>query len=128
MENLIQTIKEQLSPDLLKPRYRQENIDGNPMFGHCYVATEALYYLIKDDEYDMYSEYKDYRPRCGKEPDGNTHWWLQNDAGDIIDPTKEQFDVQGKIPPYDNSRFASFMYTGEKNKPSKRTVTLINKV
>ena len=128
LDDLIKDIKEHLTPDLLKPRYREENKAGNPMYGHCYIATEALYYLIRSEKYDLYDEYSGFKPRCGKEPNGDTHWWLQTRDGDIIDPTKEQFDILKRPAPYYNSRFTAFMYTGEADKPSNRTKELIGRI
>jgi len=42
---------------------------GNPLFGCCVVATEALYFLIG----------KDMKPRCRKalDAEGIWHWWLE---------------------------------------------------
>jgi hypothetical protein len=44
MNNVIEAIKQSLTPDLLKKPYREEN-STNPMFGHCYVASEALFHI-----------------------------------------------------------------------------------
>ena len=37
-------LEECLTPDLLTPKYREEN-KTNPMYGHCYHTTQAMYYL-----------------------------------------------------------------------------------
>ena len=44
-KNMITKIKSVLTPDLLKPAYRKAN-KTNPMFGHCYAASEAAFYLF----------------------------------------------------------------------------------
>ena len=36
---LLEQVKSNLTPDLLKPAYRDQN-KTNPMYGHCYIATE----------------------------------------------------------------------------------------
>ena len=40
-----------LTPDLVTPKYREEN-KTNPMYGHCYHTTQALYYLFDTDTLD----------------------------------------------------------------------------
>ena len=75
----IKRIQGTLSPDLLRPRYR--NCTG--LEGHCYVAAEALWHLT-DRRLDVYfARYRD-RHRW------HTHWWLQ-DGEQIWDPTAGQF-------------------------------------
>lgn len=68
IENLIKKIQSVLTPNDLKPKYRTIN-KTNPMYGHCYVATEALYHLIKN-----YKEYCDFKPYRGKDDNGINHW------------------------------------------------------
>lgn len=116
---LQRVIRSQLDPSLLKKEYRDEN-KHNPMFGHCYVATEALYHLIRILDYGDYMALK---PHHGKDDRGITHWWLQ-DGDDIVDVTKSQYTRKGVTPPYDKGKAASFLT----KYPSKRAVTLINKV
>lgn len=115
IEKLIQKVQSNLSPDLLKPIYRETN-KTNPMFGHCYVATECIYYLLEADH--------PYRPHWGRDEDGITHWWLEDKSGNRIDATREQYDSVNKSPPYKNGRNAWFLT----NKPSKRTLKLLNRI
>lgn len=77
-------IREKLTPQLLKPYWRKLNEEegAHPLKGHCYVATEAYYHAVGKD--------KGYTPRVLKTTEG-THWWLQNEEGQIIDLTAEQF-------------------------------------
>lgn len=106
-----------LSPDLLKKKYVCIN-KTNFMHGHCYAATEALYYLIGRDE-------SGFAPIRGKDPDGITHWWLQNKkTGEILDPTHEQYTSIGKSPPYESGRYGGFLT----NKPSKRAAEIIRRL
>ena len=61
-------IRRQLTPDLLTPKYREENIQ-NPTYGHCYHSTQALFYLMDTDKLV---------PMSGKDYRGDYHWWLQD--------------------------------------------------
>lgn len=115
---LIAVIQSFLTPALLKPVYRKEN-EGNPMFGHCYVASEALFHLIK-----QFNLKRGYRPHYGKDHRGITHWWLQTSVGEILDPTAEQYLSQGVSPPYNRGRAGSFLT----KQPSKRAQIVINQV
>lgn len=64
----------------------------NPSRGKCYLASAALseflggpkggYHLVKATNHL------------------GDHYWVANDAGIILDPTKEQFDILGERPPY----------------------------
>ena len=78
-----------LSDDLLTPERRREirrerlSPQARRVRGHCYVATEAAYYLFGKE-----LGYVPERVRCA---DGDTHWWLRNKrTGHVIDPTVEQ--------------------------------------
>lgn len=115
-KELISIIQSELSPDLLKKEYRHRN-KSNPMFGHCYVASEALYYLVNEMEPDKY------RPFHGKDKEGIVHWWLQNGV-ERLDPTAEQYTSQGKAPPYQVGRAGSFLTRN----PSKRARILLQRV
>lgn len=115
-QSYIDTIQKHLSPDLLKSIYREEN-KKNPMFGHCYVATEVLYYMLND--------FKRYVPARGRDTEGIVHWWLEDKSnGEIIDVTKEQYYSQGKEPPYEKGKRCGFLT----NTPSKRAVTVLSRI
>ena len=117
-ERYIALIQNVLSPDLLKPEYRELNI-GNPMYGHCYAATEALFHLIGGLDSGWF-------PVRGKDENGITHWWLQNQEDLIADPTAEQYISKGLTPPYPNGVRGGFM-TGYDN-PSKRATIIMQRV
>ena len=85
------------------------------MFGHCYVATEGLYHLLQSSEYF---------PHCARDEDGIVHWWLEDGTGNRIDATREQYDLEKKLPPYDKGKKKWFL---TKN-PSKRTQELLNRI
>jgi hypothetical protein len=84
MKRIINKIQKHLTPGLLKDRWIKQS---NPLEGHCYIATEALYHLLpnKEEWKPMMASYKDEQGKC-------THWWLVNKrTGKILDPTKEQY-------------------------------------
>ena len=111
---LLENVKSNLTADLLKPEYREKN-KTNPMFGHCYVATETIFHILKTNEY---------YPYCAKDDDGIVHWWLESESGHRIDATKEQYTSQNKIPPYDIGKKQWFL---TKN-PSNRSKELISRI
>jgi hypothetical protein len=81
----------------------------HPLFGLCYVMTEALYHNGGREA--------GYRPYHAKWL-GISHWWLQNTKGEIIDLTADQF----RFPfPYQRGRVGGFLT----KLPSKRTQKLM---
>jgi len=96
------------SDDLRRPEYR-----GNPNFyaGHCYVASEAIYHLAKNEGIKLKPMfvYHEHTP----------HWYLC-DSGEILDPTKEQFSTPVD---YSSAKGKGFLT----KKPSKRAATLIKR-
>jgi len=115
LSHLVEKVKMGLSPDLLKKRYREQNV-GNPMFGHCYIATEALFYLLND---------KRYVPTRGRDDAGIVHWWLTDKhTGQILDPTADQYRSKGLEPPYSKGKGGGFLT----KEPSQRCVQLLKKI
>ena len=108
-------IRRQLTPDLLTPKYREENIQ-NPTYGHCYHSTQALYYLIDTDQLV---------PMSGKDYRGDYHWWLQ-DGNKIYDLTAEQYYSVGQLPPYENGKPSKWY--GYYQRPHQRSLNLIIRV
>ena len=115
---LTQLIANSLSPKLLKPEYRQINAN-NPMYGHCYVATEAMHHLLKT--FELTGTFK---PFQAKDSNNISHWWLQNDDGEILDITAAQYTSVGKTPPYASGKARVFMFPS----PSKRSKKVIEDV
>ena len=65
-------VEKNLSPDLLKGRKSlmyPDDIRTNKWYGHCYHATQALFYAL-DTELLVPMSAEDYREE--------NHWWLQN--------------------------------------------------
>ena len=113
---LMRQIKKVLSPDLLKKKYIKDN-EGNPTFGHCYAASEALYHLLGGRE-------AGFKPVRAKDPNGITHWWIQGPSGEIYDPTAEQYTSQGDEPPYGKGKGGGFMTRN----PSARATTILDRM
>lgn len=108
-------IKRNLTPDLLTPKYREEN-KINSMYGHCYHSSQALFYLIDTDLLI---------PMCGVDYRNDYHWWLQNE-NKIYDLTAEQYYSVGKLPPYEKGKPTKWY--GWKQRPHQRTLDLIIRV
>jgi hypothetical protein len=90
---LSQHIVQHLTPDLLRGRYKINR--SNPLAGHCYVASEVAFHILGGKA----SGWKAMRLNHQSFPElanGETHWFIQNNNGDIIDPTAKQFS--GTIP------------------------------
>jgi hypothetical protein len=115
---IIEKISLSLSPDLLKACYKEEN-SNNPMFGHCYVASEVLFHILE-------AEYPGrFHPSRGKDDRGIVHWWITDrTTGKIIDITANQYFSVGKSPPYDKAVKCSFLT----KQPSKRAKKLMSKI
>lgn len=54
------------------------------MGGYCYVASEALYYLLGGSAAGLTAK----RAPCA----GGEHWWLEGPDGKLIDATADQFE------------------------------------
>jgi hypothetical protein len=115
MSLVMGSIRKNLTPDLLSTKYREDN-KTNPMFGHCYHSTQALYYLMDTDSLIPMSAI-DYR--------NDPHWWLQ-DGDKIYDITADQYYSVGKLPPYENGKPSKWY--GWKQRPHQRSLNLIVRV
>jgi len=116
--DIMDSIRDSLTPELLKPEYVDDNKE-NPMFGHCYISSEALYYKLKE-----YHKTR-FKAVCGKDDEGITHWWIvDTQTGRRFDVTADQYYSIGKTPPYENGTITGFLT----NKPSKRCQVLLNKM
>ena len=110
-------LRQVLTPDLLTKKYRLEN-ETNPMYGHCYHTTQAMYYLLDTDTLD---------PMRGRDWRGDDHWWLRDrENGFIVDMTADQYYSIDKEPPYDKGKVSSWY--GWKQRPHKRTLDLITRL
>jgi hypothetical protein len=114
-ESVMNVIRIQLSPDLLTKKYREENVT-NPMYGHCYHSTQALFYLLDTDRLV---------PMSGIDYRNDTHWWLQ-DGETIYDVTADQYYSVGQVPPYATGKKTAWY--GWKQRPHQRSLNLMMKV
>lgn len=104
-------VKRVLTDELRQPQYR-----GKPNYaGHCYVATEAAYYLLGAGE-------TGWQPAFIRHED-QPHWFLVNRlTGEVLDITWRQFN---ELPNYhDDGRGKGFLT----NFPSRRAAIVIQRV
>lgn len=111
LKTLVEDVRDALTPDLRKKEY-QDN--PNPMAGHCYVASEAVYHTVG-------GKAAGWKP-MSIQHEGGPHWYLKNDErGIIVDPTADQF----KTPvPYDEGRGTGFLT----RQPSKRAKVVLDRL
>lgn len=122
-QTLINKIQSVLTPDLLKGIWNKQF--DNPMAGHCYAATEALFWLLGGPDSDWKPYVLSHKTFPDRLAEGETHWFLKNkNTGEILDPTKEQFEDTPI--PYDNG-----ISNGMMNYPkggSKRAREIIKRI
>lgn len=116
-DELIRQLQCHLTPDLLKPEFRDKS-PRNPLYGHCYVASEALYHLLG-------GRAAGWRVHRARDEAGVVHWWLEDGEGNRLDPTAGQYVSLGRPPPYDKGKRGTWL-TGER--PSRRAAELIRRV
>ena len=107
MKRLIRRIQRALSPELLKPEYRDAN---HPLAGHCYVASEALFHLSDTRLYPHFVRHE-----------GSPHWFLKDERGRVYDPTADQFATPV---PYNHGVRKGFLT----KQPSRRAQVVIQRV
>ena len=97
------------------------------MAGHCYVAAEALYYLLGGRR-SGYTVMRIRRKFMG----GDTHWFLLAPGARewtkkwIVDPTWDQFGPKG--PPYHLAEFSFFVTNRRNAGPSNRAMELMRRI
>jgi len=99
-----------LTFDLLSSDWKKHNeLSGIRVLGHCYAASEAMYYLTGGKSI--------WTPCNIKYDNGSTHWWLRRKSdGLIVDPTLDQFILQGKNPDYEMGKGRGFMPQSDRSK------------
>lgn len=106
---IVNEIKKTLTIDLLKKEYHQQYKNEHYTYGHCYAASEALYYLT--GEKDLWIPHQGFCPILG------SHWWLVNKVTQkIVDITAEQFYFKNIEPPYSNGNGRGFMQQSNRSK------------
>lgn len=112
-DDIIEKILSNLTPDLLaEKRFIKEN-SRNPLYGHCFHASQALW-IMTGMIYQPVFGCRDWR--------GGTHWWLRTPSG-ILDITADQYYSIGHDPPYEHCRVPRRSW-----KIAKRTVKLLNRI
>jgi hypothetical protein len=107
---LVREVRACLTDELRKPEYRG---NPNPMAGHCYVTSEALYHLLG-------GKAEGWKP-MSIQHEGGPHWFLRRDDGAILDATADQFRTPV---PYENGRGCGFLT----REPSARTRVVLRRV
>lgn len=108
-------IVDNLTDDLLAPKYRRikQSTTTSNTFGHCYVASEAAYYLLGGRE-------EGWKPMHMKHL-GASHWFLLHESGKVLDVTADQF--QSPLD-YSKARGTGFLT----KEPSKRAKKLMIRI
>lgn len=107
---LAETVVSVLTDELRRPPWRGS---PNPVAGHCYVASEALWHLLGGSD----SVWRPY----GMSHEDASHWWLQHDDGTILDATADQFSTPV---PYRQGRRRAFLT----QTPSHRAKVVLSRV
>lgn len=117
-----------MGPSYLKKEYRNLWTPEVPVIGYCYVVSEAIYYIMKSKGKQLYPhvmrvfpDRSEYTGSPGETLHGtvyDTHWYLLNESGSIIDYTSNQYDFELK---YGTGKRCGFL---TKN-PSRRGKELI---
>ncbi len=119
IETVIGLIQDNLTPDLLKGKkvlMYPDDVKTNKYYGHCYHASQALYYLIDTDQLV---------PMSGVDYREEKHWWLQD--GDIIyDSTARQYYDINQSPPYNVGKKTAWY--GWKQRPQQISLKLVKRV
>ena len=95
IEYVMNLIRDNLTPDLLKSKFRKIN-ESNPLYGHCKHASQALVLLIDTN--------------CLRLTKNHCHVWVQ-DIEKIYDVTADQYYSQGLNPCYDNPVYFDCVHT-----------------
>ncbi len=113
---VIGLIQKNLTPDLLKRKKLKYKDNPTKYYGHCYHASQALYYLIDTDKLI---------PMSGEDYREEKHWWLKYDDN-VYDCTAEQYLSIGKLPPYHIGKKSKWY--GWKQRPQQITLELMKRV
>ena len=112
-------IQKNLTSDLLKGRKKlmyPDDIKTVKYYGHCYHASQALYYIMDTDKLI---------PMSGEDYRGEKHWWLQyND--NVYDCTAQQYLDKGENPPYNVGKKTAWY--GWKQRPQQISLELMKRV
>ena len=117
----IKKVLDNLQLEDLKKEYRKKHEDEencSSLYGHCFVATEVLWELLKEKNINEFLPHYIYHEECG-------HWFLKHrQNGDIIDVTAGQFKTP--VPYHKRGRRSSMMRLDEV--PTKRTIEFLKRL
>ena len=100
-----------LTNDLRHAKYQG---NANPLAGHCYVASEALYHHLGGAASGWVPQFIQH--------EGSPHWYLKHkETGEIIDPTASQFQVPV---PYESGTGKGFLTRD----PSRRARVVLDRL
>ena len=117
IESVMKRIASNLEPNMVTKKYREENAT-NPMFGHCYHSSQALFHLMDTDVLEQ---------RTAIDYHGCSHWWLVDKTTEkIYDITADQYYHVGQTPPY--AKGVKKPWYGWRQRPHQRTLNLMIKV
>ena len=117
IESVMKCIASNLEPKMVTKKYREENAN-NPMFGHCYHSSQALFHLMDTDVLEQ---------RTAVDYHGCSHWWLVDKTTEkIYDITADQYYHVGQTPPY--AKGVKKPWYGWQQRPHQRTLNLMIKV
>ena len=113
IELVMGLIVSNLKPEMVSKKYREENAT-NPMFGHCYHSSQALFHLMDTDVLEQ---------RTAIDYHDEAHWWLVDNTTDkIYDITADQYYHVGQTPPYPGKKKPWY---GWKQRPHQKTLDLM---
>jgi|TARA_B110000977_G_C10929363_1_gene436451 hypothetical protein len=119
IHDVMKLIQDQLTPELLSGRKKvmyPGDVNKVKYYGHCYHASQALYYLMNTDQLKGYSA-EDYR--------GEKHWWLQ-EGDQVFDVTSDQYHSVGQKPPHDKGKVTKWY--GWQERPQQISLNLMARV
>jgi hypothetical protein len=95
--NKLHDALQQMGKKHLKPKYKDEWTPDRPTTGYCYVVAEVVYHYLAP---------KRSRPYIIKTGVNETHWFIRDPTGKVIDLTADQFDEPID---YDKAKPANFL-------------------
>jgi hypothetical protein len=107
-------IVQHLDPQWLEPAYRDHWSLENPTAGFCSLAAEAAFFELGGGP-------AGWKGMVQREPDNQTHWWIEHAHGLRFDPTDSQYREAKDVPPYERGligRACGFM--GIRRDPDNR--------
>lgn len=86
-------VRSELKEEYIPLEYRGKI--NNKFCGHCHHATIAMYYLLGGKN-------SGYKVKKAVDELSITHYWLESESGNVIDPTSEQYTELSRPLPYKN--------------------------